>query len=90
LTNVGLANTSITETGLAQFKDRKNLINLNIRGTKVTDLSLLKGLPLKSLICDFNADRDAEILRSIKTLETINGKPMKEFWKEVEGPAKDQ
>jgi hypothetical protein len=28
--------------------------------------------------------RDAEILRSIKTLETINGKPAAEFWKEVD------
>jgi hypothetical protein len=50
----------------------------------------LKGLPLKSLICDFDADRDAEILRSIKTLETINDKPAAQFWKEVEGQAKDQ
>jgi hypothetical protein len=57
---------------------------------QITAISLLKGLPLKSLICDFNADRDAEILRSIKTLETINDKPAAQFWKEVEGPAKDQ
>jgi len=41
-------------------------------------------MPLKELWCDFQPERDAEILRSIKTLETINGKPAAEFWKEVE------
>jgi tRNA A-37 threonylcarbamoyl transferase component Bud32 len=57
---------------------------LNVGGTKVSDLSPLKGMPLKNLSCDFKAERDAAILRSIPTLETINGKPTREFWKEVE------
>ncbi len=52
--------------------------------TQVTDLSPLKGMPLKQIICDFKAERDAEVLRSIKTLETINGKPVADFWKEVD------
>ena len=30
------------------------------------------------------AERDAEILRSIKTLEKINGKKPVEFWKEAD------
>jgi len=47
-------------------------------------LSPLKDLPLTNIECDFQPERDAEILRSIKTLETINGKPAAEFWKEVE------
>jgi hypothetical protein len=34
--------------------------------------------------CDFQPARDAVILRSIKTLETINGKPAAELWKEVD------
>jgi hypothetical protein len=42
------------------------------------------GLPLQSLGCDFKPERDAEILRSIKTLEAINGKPAAEFWKDVD------
>jgi hypothetical protein len=50
----------------------------------VSDLSPLKGMPLKDLRCDFKAERDAKVLRSITTLETINGKPVKEFWKEVD------
>jgi hypothetical protein len=36
------------------------------------------------LECDFKADRDAAILRAIRTLEQINGQPAKEFWKEVD------
>jgi len=45
-------------------------------------------MPLKELICDFMPERDAKILRSITTLETINGKPAAEFWKEVKGKEK--
>ena len=74
----------VTDAGLANFKDAKELTILLIDHTKVTDLSLLKGMPLKELSCDFQPDRDAEILRSIKTLETINGKPAAEFWKDVD------
>jgi hypothetical protein len=55
------------------------------RNPQLSDLSPLRGLPLKRLWCDFNPGRDAEILRSIKTLETINDKPASEFWKEVDG-----
>jgi Leucine-rich repeat (LRR) protein/tRNA A-37 threonylcarbamoyl transferase component Bud32 len=57
---------------------------LNCRETQVSDLSPLKGLPLEYLNCDFKPERDAEILRSIKTLTTINDKPAKEFWKEFD------
>ena len=45
---------------------------------------LAAGMPLVDLHCDFKPDRDAEILRSIKTLEGINYKPAAEFWKDVE------
>jgi hypothetical protein len=41
-------------------------------------------MPLTILFCDFEPERDAEILRSIKTLETINDKPATKFWKEVD------
>jgi hypothetical protein len=54
-------------------------------GTPVSDLSPLKGMPLKDVYCDFQRERDAEFLRSFKTLETINRKPAAEFWKEVDG-----
>jgi hypothetical protein len=51
----------------------------------VTDFSPLKEMPhLRALTCDFKMDRDAAILRSVKTLETINRIPVKEFWKRVD------
>jgi hypothetical protein len=57
---------------------------LNCSTTNVTDLSPLQGMPLKKLRCDFVLGRDAEILHSIPTLETINEKPVAEFWADVE------
>ncbi len=50
----------------------------------MTDLSPLKDLPLTKIECDFQPERDAKILRAIRTLETINGKPAEEFWKSLE------
>jgi hypothetical protein len=41
-------------------------------------------MPLKILECDYMPNRDAEILRSIKTLETINGQAREAFWKEAD------
>ena len=58
--------------------------------TQVTDLFPLKGMPLTQLTCNFKAERDTELLHSIKTLETINGKPAAEFWKEVEAQRADK
>jgi hypothetical protein len=60
------------------------LTTLGLKGTKVTDLSVLRGMPLKILSCNFQAERDAAILRSITTLEQINGKSAAAFWKEVD------
>jgi len=71
-------------SNLSPLKDMK-LTKLACDHTAVSDLSPLKGMPLKELSCDFKPERDAEILRSIKTLETINDKLAKEFWKEVDG-----
>ncbi len=76
--------TPVSDAGLAHFKDYKNPTRLLIGYTRVTDLSLIKDLPLKELDCDFRPERDADILRSIQTLEKINGKPAAEFWREVE------
>jgi Leucine-rich repeat (LRR) protein len=81
LTKLDLSETPVGDAGLGNFKDCENLTVLAMYRTRVTDLSLLKGMSLKELGCDFRPDRDAEILRSIKTLERINGKPAAEFWK---------
>lgn len=81
LTNLLCSNTQVSDLSpLAGMK----LTFLNCKGTKVTDLFPLKGMALKELKCDFKAERDAEVLRSIKTLETINDRPAKEFWKELD------
>jgi serine/threonine protein kinase/Leucine-rich repeat (LRR) protein len=54
-----------------------------VSGTKATDLSPLEGMPLEAITFDYSAERgDAELLRSLKTLQQINGKPVAEFWKE--------
>ncbi|MBX9627237.1 MAG: protein kinase [Gemmataceae bacterium] len=55
-------------------------------GPLVTDLSPLKGMPLDTLqFAAFRADRDAAVLRALKTLKTINDQPAAEFWRGVEG-----
>jgi tRNA A-37 threonylcarbamoyl transferase component Bud32 len=72
---------------LSPLKDMP-LTGLHLQGVPVFDLSPLKGTPIKEIHLTFDRKRDAEILRSIKTLEIINGKPAAEFWKEVEAGAK--
>ncbi|MCX6906476.1 MAG: SUMF1/EgtB/PvdO family nonheme iron enzyme, partial [Verrucomicrobia bacterium] len=52
--------------------------------TQVTDLLPLNGMPLTRLYCDFDPTRDANVLRSIKTLKTINKLPVAELWKQVD------
>jgi hypothetical protein len=51
--------------------------------TGLVDLSPLHRMPLEELRCDFPASRDADLLRAITTLNTINGRPVAEFWKDV-------
>ena len=77
LTSLTFHNTPVSD--LSPLKGMP-LAELNCKSTKVTDLSPLKDLPLTNIECDFQPERDAEILRSIKTLEKINGKPAAEFW----------
>jgi len=57
------------------------LAYLDVRWSWVRDFSPLKDSPLTGLMCDFVPERDAAILRSIKTLEKINDLPVTEFWK---------
>ncbi len=57
---------------------------LRIGATKVNDLSVLRTMALKSLGCDFDPNRDTDLIHSIKTLEEINGKNIADFWKVIE------
>jgi WD40 repeat protein/Leucine-rich repeat (LRR) protein len=70
-------------TDLSRLKGL-NLKRLRMENTKVADIDPLKGMPLKELDISFQVKRDAEILRSITTLETINGQTRDAFWKEVD------
>ena len=77
-----LGGTKVSD--LSPLKDMRLMV-LYCDATQVSDLLPLQGMPLEDLRCDFKPERDAEVLRSIKTLKTINRKPVNEFWKEVDG-----
>lgn len=49
--------------------------------TAIVDFSPLRGMPLIDIRGNFMLERDADVLRSLTTLETINGKAAKEFFK---------
>jgi Leucine-rich repeat (LRR) protein len=57
------------------------LKNLRIVDVNVSDLTPLKDMPIKQLWLNYHPERDAEVLRSLKGLEQINGLPAGEFWK---------
>jgi serine/threonine protein kinase len=61
------------------------LKELTVNHSRVTDHSPLREMPLTMLRLDFQAERDANIVRSLKTLQSINDKPAADFWKEVDG-----
>jgi serine/threonine protein kinase len=87
LEGMPLDGLSLTDTPVSDLSPLKGmpLTNIRLSGTKVTDLSPLKGMRLKGIYCDFQRERDAEILRSLTTLEKINDKSAADFWKEVDG-----
>ena len=92
LKNMELTRLDCNGTRVSDLSPLKNmqLTRLDCGGTSVSDLSPLKGMPLKELRCDFKPARDTEILRSLKTLETINDQPAAEFWKGVDAGPKQR
>ena len=86
LTGMPLGALWIFETQVTDLTPLRgmSLYSLSIRSSQVTDLSVLKDMPLSELQLDFTPERDTELLRSIKTLNTINSKPAADFWKEVD------
>jgi hypothetical protein len=68
---------------LTPLKDMK-LKYLYCGDTRITDLSALQGMPLVDLHCNPEAvERNAAVLRSIKTLEKINRKLAAEALKQA-------
>ena len=57
---------------------------IKMESTRVADIAPLRGMPLKTLDISFVPKRDAEILRPITTLETINGQAKEAFWMDVD------
>ena len=84
LVSINLQRTQVGNVGLAYLSGCTRLMYMDISHTHISDLSPLTGKPLRVLSCDFQAERDTDVLRSIPTLETINGKPAAEFWKEID------
>jgi len=76
LTSLRFSSTQVSD--LTPLKGMK-LMELWCEGTQVEDLSPLKEMSVQELHCDFKPERDAAILRSLKTLEKINGKSVQEF-----------
>jgi len=89
LTGMPLGALWIFETQVTDLTPLRgmSLSTLSIQSSQVTDLSVLKDMPLIDLQLDFTPERDTELLRSIKTLNTINSKPAADFWKEVQKAA---
>jgi serine/threonine protein kinase len=81
LTGFFCFNTGVTD--LSPLKGMP-IENLHAKGCRVTEFSLLQKMPLRFLTIDFKPFRDTELLRSVKTLEQINEKPVAEFWKDEE------
>lgn len=79
-----LGNADIKDISVLKGMPLQSLRFLNCQTPPDSDFSLLKDMPLKELEFDFQPEQDTDLLRSIKTLETINQKPVAEFWKEVE------
>ena len=81
--NMRLVSLRIAGTRVKDISPLKGmpLTELAINNTHVTNLSPLKEMPLKRLWCDFKPKRHAQILRSIKTLEKINDRPVAEVLK---------
>ncbi|HEY7426986.1 MAG TPA: family 16 glycoside hydrolase, partial [Gemmataceae bacterium] len=72
-----------------RVKDLSPLKGMKLEGfcfyeQPVKDISVLKDMPLRDVGCPFQRERDEAVLRSIKTLKTINRKPAAQFWKEVD------
>lgn len=83
LAGTPLIDLNISHTGvddLAPLTGLK-LTRFLFSDTPVRDISALQGMPLKSIECEYKPGRDREVLKSIQTLEKINGMRSEDFWR---------
>ena len=66
------------------------LMYLECSKTDVKDLTPLKELPLVWLSCDLKRRQDIQLIGSIKTLATINGRSVSEFWRLQQASAESE
>ena len=80
LRGMPLRHLQVADTWVASLAPLQGLPldTLYVQGTKVRDLTPLRGMPLRTLYCNFDAARDGAVLRSLKSLEHINGKLVSE------------
>ncbi|MCY3020370.1 MAG: protein kinase [Planctomycetota bacterium] len=83
LRGMGLARLECQDNPIASLEPLSGMpvSSLNICRTKVAGLAGLRELPaLKSVDLTYTPERDAAALQPLKTLETINGVPVADFW----------
>ncbi len=85
LAGMALDHLQISKTKVTDLSPLKGmpLTIFHCKGAAATDLRPLAGAPVKNLEWDVVPGRYAEILLGVKTLETINGQPAAEFWKQA-------
>ncbi|MCX7826570.1 MAG: hypothetical protein N2689_13570, partial [Verrucomicrobiae bacterium] len=71
-----------TRVGNLSYLRGTPLTYLRCEDTPIKDFSPLTNCPLREIHCSPNAN--LRPLRSVKTLEKINGRPAAEFWKQVD------
>ncbi len=82
LETLGISDTRVADLSPIRGMPLQQFLARNI---PAADLSPIKDMPLRVLAWSFQKDRDTAVLRSLKRLETVNDKPVAEFWKEAEG-----
>jgi Leucine-rich repeat (LRR) protein len=75
---LSLASTPVRDLSPLEGLD---LARLTVTACPSADLSGLRRVKLRELHCDFDPKRDTETLKSMPSLEQINGVPVEEFWR---------
>ncbi len=81
LVQLKIEGTAISD--LSPISKMRTLHRLYCEGCPITDFRPIASLPLKQIRGDFQMDRDEEVLRSMKSLQFINGLPVEDFWRQV-------
>lgn len=88
LNQLKIIGTNISD--LTPLRKMKTLHRLYCNGCPITDFRPIAQLPLRQIRGDFILERDESVLRSIKSLQMINGLPVKDFWQQPTRQAQDQ